>query len=316
MSKKVLIIDEVHELLINGLALRGFEVLYQPKASRNDLLHLIVDADGLVVRTKTQIDREVLELANKLSFIGRAGAGLDNVDLKFALQKGIQVFNAGEANADAVGEHTIGMMLSLFAKINKADKEVRQGVWDRKGNTGLELSGKTIAIIGFGNTGKAVAQKLSGFNVNILAYDKYLTGYGKNLAKEVAMEVIYQEADVVTFHVPLTDETKQLVNMDFMNQFSKPIWLLNLSRGQVIKTEDLIKGIECGKILGAGLDVLENEQLDLLTTQQKDEFNYLINSNRTVLSPHVGGWTNESYYKISEVLLKKIDDLNLNLSVT
>lgn len=316
MAKKVLIIDEVHELLINGLVLRGFEVLYQPKASRNDLLHLIVDADGLIVRTKTSIDREVLERANHLSFIGRAGAGLDNVDEAFALQKNIQVFNAGEANADAVGEHTIGMMLSLFTRINNADKEVRKGIWDRKGNTGVEVSGKTIAIIGFGNTGKAVAQKLNGFNASILAYDKYLIGYGKNLAQEVSMEVIFQKADIVTLHVPLTSETKHMVNADFINSFSKPIWLFNLSRGQVVQTKSLIEGLECGKILGVGLDVLENEQLETLDKQQKDEFNYLINSNRTVLSPHVGGWTNESYYKISEVLLKKIDDLNLNLSVT
>ncbi|TAE91321.1 MAG: phosphoglycerate dehydrogenase, partial [Bacteroidetes bacterium] len=231
MGKKVLIIDEVHELLINGLALRGYEVVYKPEASRSDLLHLVVDAFGLVVRTKTNIDKEVLEKALSLQFIARAGAGLDNVDTDLANNRKIELINAGEANADAVGEHTLGMILTLFAKINKADAEVRRGIWDRKGNTGIEVSGKTVGIIGFGNTGKAVAQKLAGFNVNILAYDKYLAGYGNTLVKEATMEELYLSCDLVSVHVPLTKETVGSVNADFINRFNKPIWFFNLSRG-------------------------------------------------------------------------------------
>ena len=315
MGKKVLIIDEVHELLINGLTLRGYEVVYKPEASRDDLLHLVVDAFGLVVRTKTNIDKEVLEKALSLQFIGRAGAGLDNVDVELANDRGIKLLNAGEANADAVGEHTLGMILSLFAKINKADAEVRRGVWDRKGNTGIEVSGKTVGIIGFGNTGRAVAQKLTGFNVNILAYDKYLTGFGNILVKEATMEELHGACDLVSVHVPLTKETEGLVNANFINRFYKPIWFFNLSRGRVVKMSDLIEGIECGKILGAGLDVLENEQINNLNEQQQKDFNYLINSEKLVITPHIAGWTKESYKKISEVLLQKITDLSIGESV-
>lgn len=315
MNKKVLIIDEVHELLINGLAVLGFEVVYKPQASRIDLLHLVVDAFGLIVRTKTNIDIEVLEKATNLRFIGRAGAGLDNIDVDFASEKKIFLFNAGEANADSVGEHTVGMILSLFAKISKADKEVREGVWDRKGNTGIEVSGKTIGIIGYGNTGKAVAKKLAGFNVNILAYDKYLEEYGDKKVREASMDELYSLADIISMHIPLTNETKDLVNRDFIDKFKKPIWFFNLSRGGVVKTSDLIEGLECGKILGVGLDVLENEKINQLNKQQEMEFNYLINSDKTLLTPHVGGWTVESYQRISEVLLSKINDFSRNEQV-
>jgi D-3-phosphoglycerate dehydrogenase / 2-oxoglutarate reductase len=316
MINKVLIIDEVHELLINGLVARGVKVNYQPKANRNDLLHLIADFEGLIVRTKTIIDKEVFNKATKLCFIGRAGAGLDNIDTTVAKEQGVAVFNAGEANADAVGEHTLAMMLNLFAKINKADSEVRKGIWDRKGNTGVELRGKIIGVVGFGNTGNAVARKLRGFGVNTLVFDKYLSSYSTAYALEASLEQIFNQADVLTLHVPLTSETNHLVNGNFISKFKKSFWLFNLSRGKVVNTNDLINAIEEGKILGAGLDVLENEQLQTLNKEEQIEFNYLINSDKVLLSPHVGGWTNESYYKISEVLLKKIDELILNQSVS
>lgn len=316
MTKKVLIIDDVHQILTNGLAEIGFEVNYLPKANRNDLLQLIPQAIGLIVRTKTQIDAEIIGKAENLKFIGRAGAGLDNIDEEAASAAGINVFNAGEANADAVGEHTLAMLLSLFTKLNKADKEVREGVWDREGNRGIELSGKTVGIIGYGNTGKAVAKKLSGFNVQVLAYDKYLKNYSDQFAREASMEEISRVADVLTLHVPLTSETRQMVNANFIRSFAKPIYLLNLCRGEVVKTIDLIALLEEGKVKGAALDVLENEKLNTMNDKELTWFNYIANSDRTVLSPHVAGWTKESYEKISSVLLKKIKDINLNESVS
>lgn len=315
-GKQVLIIDDVHEMLIDGLKQIGYEVIYLPDATRIDLLHHITTAIGLVVRTKTQIDAEVINKGYNLKFIARAGAGLDNIDEAAAQAKNIIVFNAGEANADAVGEHTLGMMLSLFAKISKANNEVRTGLWDREGNRGEELAGKTIAIIGFGNTGKAVAKKLSGFDVHVLTYDKYLKNYGNQYAKQATMEDIFEQADVLTLHIPLTQETKAMVNSDYLQKFSKPIWLFNMCRGEVVVTKDVIELMELQKIKGAGFDVLENEKLNNMSEEEKIWFSYIAASDKTVLSPHVAGWTKESYFKISAVLLKKIKDINLTESVS
>jgi len=315
-GKQVLIIDDVHEMLIDGLKQIGYEVIYLPDATRIDLLHHITTAIGLVVRTKTQIDAEVINKGNNLKFIARAGAGLDNIDEAAAQAKNIIVFNAGEANADAVGEHTLGMMLSLFAKISKANNEVRTGLWDREGNRGEELAGKTIAIIGFGNTGKAVAKKLSGFDVHVLTYDKYLKNYGNQYAKQATMDEIFEQADVLTLHIPLTQETKAMVNSDYLQKFSKPIWLFNMCRGEVVVTKDVIELMELQKIKGAGFDVLENEKLNNMSEEEKIWFSYIAASDKTVLSPHVAGWTKESYFKISAVLLKKIKDINLTESVS
>lgn len=313
---RVLIIDDVHELLVDGLKQLGYEVWYKPSATRAELIQDIKFVTGLVVRTKTTIDAEVLSAAPNLKFIGRAGAGLDNIDEAFAEQKHIHVFNAGEANSDAVGEHTIGMMLSLFSKINKGDAEVRKKIWDRNGNRGIELTGRTVGIIGYGNTGKAVAKKLSGFGVNVLAYDKYLQNYSDRWAIQASMEEIFEQAELLTLHVPLTSETKQLVNQSYINKFSHNIWLFNLSRGGVVKTDDLPDLMERGKLLGVGLDVLENENIEKMNTEEKKWFTYIAGSDRTVITPHVAGWTLESYRKISEVLLKKIQDLKLNISVS
>lgn len=309
MSKKVLIIDDVHELLPAGLQELGYEVTYLPQAGRSDLLHLISQYHGLVVRTKTSIDSEVINNGVLLEFIARAGSGMDNVDVDLAVSRGIACFNAGEANADAVGEHTMGMILSVFHKIAKGDAEVRSSHWDRQGNTGEELNGKTVAVIGYGNTGKAVAKKLSGFGVKVLAYDKYLDHYSDAYAQQSNMDEIFGEADLVTFHIPLTDETIGLVNVDYINKFSKNIWLFNLSRGKVIDTEAVVKALQNGKIKGCGLDVLENENPAKLQPQEKAWFEFLIQSNKTVLTPHVAGWSVQSYRKISTFLLQKIKEL-------
>lgn len=313
---KILIIDDVHPVLMEGLAREGFEVIYRPEGTRSDLLQLIPGMTGLVVRTKTPIDKEVIMAAPNLKFVARAGAGTDNVDEEAAALNHVAVFNAGEANSDAVGEHTLAMILSVFARLNKADAEVRLGVWDREGNRGEELSGKTVGIVGFGNTGKAVARKLAGFDVKVLAYDKYLVNYGNAYATEAQMKEIFEQADVVSFHIPLTLETRGMVNADYLGMFKKDIRLFNMCRGEIIVTKDLVQYMKNGKVLGVGLDVLENEKLNTMTNEEKQWFAYITGDSRTVLSPHVAGWTSESYYKISAVLLKKINELNLNGSVS
>ncbi len=307
---KILIIDEVHDELVNGLKAINHEVAYKPLITREELIKEIHQYEGVVVRTKTAIDKDVLSHAVKLKFIGRAGAGLDNVDTEYCRTQGILFFNAGEANADAVGEQTLGMLLSLVANIAKSNREVRKMIWDRRGNTGVELSEKTVGIIGYGNTGKAVAKRLSGFNVKVLVYDKYLTQYSDEYAIESTMEGLYQHADVVSLHVPLTDETRYMISERTIGKFQKSFFLMNLSRGGVVSTKDVVKALREGKILGAGLDVLENEKLDTMNNEQLNDFNFLAQSENVVLTPHIGGWTHESYYKIAKVLLQKIKELD------
>jgi D-3-phosphoglycerate dehydrogenase len=309
---RVLIIDDVHERLIEGLKELGLAVDYVPDFSPNQVIEHIHQYQGLVVRTKMEINQNVLSQATSLKFIARAGAGLDNIDTDYCDSQGILYFNAGEANADAVGEQTIAMLLSLATRLQKADKEVRAFIWDREGNRGWELKGKTVGIIGFGNTGKSVAQKLSGFGVKVLAYDKYLDAYGNQYAVESSIIEIQAQADIVTFHVPLTSETKHMVNDDWIKQCSKNIVLLNLSRGKVVDTMAVVRQIKEGKINAAACDVLENEKLHTLTTAEKEVFDYLVKSDKVVLSPHIGGWTLESYEKISTVLLQKIKQLTLS----
>lgn len=307
----VFIIDEVHPLLIDSLRAKGWVVEYQPNCTRAQVMEWIGGYDGLIVRTKTQVDANVLLHAVKLKWIGRAGAGLDNIDLDYCAEKNIVCFNAGVANADAVGEHTLAMLLSLSTKLQKADKEVRNQIWNRKDNTGWELKGKTIGIIGYGNTGMAVAKKLSGFDVNVLAFDKYKTDFSDGFAKESTMQALFSLCDIVSLHVPLTAETNGLVTKDWIQAFEKPIVLLNLARGGIVNLPDLCASLHSGKVVGAGLDVLENENLQSMTEVQQFHFNQLIALPQVVLSPHVGGWTNESYRKISEVLLQKINQLPL-----
>jgi len=311
---KVLIIDEVHEKLTKGLLQLGIEVDYFPEISPHAVMQVIGDYNGLVVRTKMDINQHVLSLAGKLKFVARAGSGLDNIDTSFCNKMGIGYFNAGEANADAVGEHTIAMLLSLFTKLQKANNEVKDKIWDRKGNIGWELKGKTIGIIGFGNTGKAVAKKLSGFEVNVLAYDKYLINYGNQFATQASLEQIQATADIISFHVPLTDETCWMVNENWILQNKKPIVLLNLSRGKVVKLNDAIKALQNNKLKAAAFDVLEDENVNLWDNRQNETFEKLSKMENVILSPHIAGWTIESFEKISLVLLQKIKELTFSLN--
>lgn len=302
----VLIVDPVHEILTEGLVQKGFSVLYLPDAERSDILKHLPGATILVVRTKTIIDEDLLSHAHQLRMIARAGAGLDNIDLEAANSRGIVCVNAGEANADAVGEHALGLLLMVTHHLSRAHQEVQQGVWKREANRGTELKGKTIAIIGYGNTGKAFARKLSGMEMKVMVYDKYLEGYGSETVMESNWEEIADHADILSFHVPLTTETRNYFNEELLNRFRKPLLLLNLSRGEVVDADAVVNGLKAGKLKGAGLDVLENERLSSLTSDQQQRFQFLVNHPNVVLTPHIGGWTHESYKKISEVLLGKL----------
>ncbi len=306
ITPSILIADEMHPSLFTMLTDAGFSYDYQPAITRADLLTVIGPYEGLIIRSKTTVDAELLGHAPNLTFIGRAGAGLDLIDLAETEKRGIRVFHAGEGNRDAVAEHAVGMLLVLLTNMGKADREVRQGIWDREGNRGYELGSMTVGLIGYGNNGQATARRLSGFGCRVLAYDKYRTNYGDAFAEEATMVRIMAEADILSLHVPLTDLTRMLINDAFVAQMRKSFYLLNVSRGEVVSLSAVVRGLESGKIRGAGLDVLENEKLAKLTPDQQTAFDYLRQSDRTVLTPHIAGWTHESYVRINEVLVRQM----------
>jgi D-3-phosphoglycerate dehydrogenase len=309
LKKNILIVDDLHPIFIEQAEALGYVCNYQPSYKLDDALKVIADYEGLVIRSKFQVDKAVLDAATSLRFICRGGAGMDNIDEAYAKQKNIILINAPEGNMDAVGEHAVGMLLCLMNNINRADTEVRNGIWNREGNRGHELKGRTVGIIGYGFMGSSFARKLSGFGVDVIAYDKYKTGFSDRYAREVSMEEIVRQSDVVSLHVPLTGETKYLFNDEFLFHFRKPVFLMNTSRGKVVKTQTVLNGIKNGKILGACLDVLEVEKFPGLGEQEW--FEELRQSGKVILTPHVAGWTFESYRKISEVMAEKLKDLEL-----
>lgn len=302
----ILIADEMHPSLFAMLDQAGFLYDYQPKLTRAGLLEKIAPFDGLIIRSKTTVDEEVFAHAPRLTFIGRAGAGLDLIDLDAAERRAIQVFHAGAGNRDAVAEHVVGMLLGLLANILKADREVRQGIWDREGNRGYELGSLTVGLIGYGNNGSATARRLSGFGCRVVAYDKYLTNYGDSFADAVTLDQLMAEADVISLHVPLTDDTRLMINDAFIERVAKPFYLINIARGEITSLAALVRGLTSGKVRGACLDVLENEKVAKLTPDQQASFDYLCQSDRVVLTPHIAGWTHESYVRINEVLVRQL----------
>ena len=313
MGRKIIIADEMHPSIIPDLKKAGFEVDYLPKISREDLKEGIHPYNGIIIRSKTNLDREMLDLALNLDFIARAGAGTDKIDDSYCDEKGIVILNAPEGNRDALAEHAIGILLTLLNKIHISDKQIRRMIWDRVGNRGTEIKDKVVGIIGYGNMGSAFAQRLSGFECKVLAYDKYKKGYSYQYAIESGMDQLYEEVDILSLHVPLTDETMGLYNFDFFNNFEKDIYLVNTARGPILPLTDLIRLLDDGKILGAALDVLEKEKLAKLNMEEKDRFNNLIDRNNVVFTPHVGGWSFESYKRINDTLVQKIVSLyNLN----
>ncbi len=306
MKSNCLIIDDMYPSIIKILEDLGIETDYEPTISREEILEKINKYDGVIVRSKIKLDKEFLTKATKLKYIARAGAGKDNIDLETAESMGIAILNAPEGNRDAVAEHVIGLLLNLLNKISSSDKEIRNGIWKREDNRGVELGSQTVGIIGFGNTGREVAKRLTSFGCKVLAYDIRGIKYSELGVTISSLETIFQDADIVSLHIPLDDHNRNLVNKEFFSKFSKPIWLINTARGEIVNTADLLDKIKSGKVLGAGLDVLENEKLNSLSPTQKKDFDELTSLPNILLTPHVAGWTFDSYRKISEVLGRKI----------
>ncbi len=298
--------DQMHESILGLLGKYGFEVTYAPKITREEIVEQIASFEGIIIRSKTPLDRTLLEQATRLQFIARAGAGLDQLDLDYLEERGVALFHAAKGNRDAVAEHAIGGLLALFNHLNQADTQVKKGIWDREGNRGVELKGKTVGIFGFGNMGKAFSKRLKGFGVNVLAYDKYKKDFGKKRVQEVTWETLKKEADVLSIHVPLTPETRDFFTLEELKSFSKPIWLINTARGEVIRMETLNQALDLGILKGAVLDVLENEKFDRFSPDQKYQFELLAKRENVLFTPHVAGWSIESYQRINEVLVKQI----------
>jgi len=311
---KILFIDSNHPSLHQTLEKTGHVCHLQYDWTKEEIIQNIHSYDGIIIRSKIKITKDILDKATNLKFIARAGAGMENIDVAYAESKGIKCIHAPEGNRDAVGEHALAMLLALFNNVLRADKEVREGKWLREENRGVELMGKTVGIIGYGNMGSAFAERLKGFGVNLLVYDKYKTNFGNECIQESSLERIVDEADIVSLHVPLTAETERMVNDTFINSFRNNIYIINTARGKCLNTDDLVMNLKSGKVLGACLDVLEYEMTSFETldvTMLPAAFQYLTQSDKVILSPHIAGWTIESHRKIAMALVEKILQLNL-----
>jgi D-3-phosphoglycerate dehydrogenase len=306
---KILHLDSNHPLLLNQLNDLGYTNHEDYTASKTEIEAKISEYDGIIIRSRFTIDKQFLDATNNLKFIGRVGAGLENIDCVYAEQKGIHLIAAPEGNRNAVGEHTLGILLSLFNNLNKADREVRKGKWLREANRGLELDGKTVGLIGYGNMGKAFAKKLCGFDVDVLCYD-IKPNVGDENAKQVSLKVLQENADVLSLHTPQTPLTINMVNSEFISGFKKSFWFINTARGKSVVTNALVEALKSGKIQGAGLDVLEYEKAsfeNLFSSDHMPEaFQYLIEAENVLLTPHVAGWTIESNINLSQTIINKI----------
>jgi len=304
---KILFADTAHPHLKGSLELSGFICDDLIESDLEKIKVIIKAYDGVVIRSKFKFDKEMLNATANLRFIARVGAGMENIDVAYAESKGIKCLHAPEGNRNAVAEQALGMLLNLMNNIRKADEEVRRGEWIREGNRGVELEGKTVGLIGFGNTGSSMARKLSGFDVKILAHDPYLSVIENPQVELVSMDEIHQSCDVVSLHVPLTEETRYMVNKSWLSSFKKPIWLINTARGKCLNTLDLLDAIDAGKVLGAGLDVLEFESLSFENLDASPELITRLRQHpKLLLTPHIAGWTHESNIKLADVLYTKI----------
>lgn len=309
---KILHLDTNHPLLIEQLEALGFESVLDTQSDKKTIESLLRPYEGIVLRSRMPIDASFLDAAPNLRFIGRVGAGMENIDVAYAQKKGVTLLNAPEGNRNAVGEHALGMLLCLFNKLHTADREVRKGLWKREAHRGIELDGKTVGIIGYGNTGKAFAKKLSGFDVEVFYVD-ILDGMGDAYAKQVSLNTLQQKADVVSLHIPQTPQTSKMVNKQWLSAFSKPIWFINTARGKSVVTQDLVDALKSGQVLGAALDVLEYEAASFENIFKEDHlpeaFQYLVKAENVLLSPHVAGWTEESIIKLAQTIVDKIKKL-------
>ena len=309
-SKKILIADDMHGCIISLMEENGFEPVYSPLITREEILAIIDGFIGLVIRSKTSVDRELIDAGKQLKFVARAGAGMDKVDYEYLKSKGIEVINAPEGNRDALGEHAIGMLLSLLHKIPYGNSGVGNGKWDREGNRGIELKGKIVGVYGVGNMGMSFAKKLSGFECEVIGYDKYKKGLDQTYIKQVDLQEFMDKTEILSIHIPLHEETKYLFDSDYLRKFPNLKVLINTSRGEVLRTKDLVGLMEDESIYGACLDVLENEKITHYSKEEKALLNKLTGLPNVIITPHVGGWTFESYERISEVIAEKIISFN------
>jgi D-3-phosphoglycerate dehydrogenase len=306
-----LIVDEMHPSIVPMLKDAGIIPDFRPVISKEEIHKIIGDYEGLIVRSKLPINKELMDKAINLKFIARAGAGMDMIDVAEANKRNIQLFNAPEGNRDALAEHCMALILSLMNRVLIADREVRNKIWDREGNRGHELKNKTISIIGYGYMGKAFAERLKAFGCEILGYDKHLKNFSDGLIKEADMQEVFAKSDIVSFHIPLNSDTKGSINEKYLNSFKKNIWIINSARGEILSLKDLNKLLKSGKVRGAGLDVLENEKLSQLSEEQRNVFDELAKSDKIIFTPHIAGWSNESYVRINEILVEKIKNAGI-----
>lgn len=305
---RILYADSNHPVLHETLLSAGFACdLYWDKPVE-ELLRILPQYEGLVIRSKFKITKELLDKCPLLKCIGRVGAGMENIDTAYAAEKKVICVSAPEGNRDAVGEHTLGMLLMLINNLKKADNEVRNNIWLRAENRGYEITGKTVGIIGYGQMGSSFATKLKGFDCKLLVYDKYKKGFGDAHVEESEMKKLFEESDIISIHVPLTSETEYLINADFIQKLKKPVYIINTSRGKCLKTDDLVAGLKSGKVRGACLDVLEYESVSFekADLSNNEALNYLFASDKVNLSPHIAGWTHESNYKMSRIVAEKM----------
>ncbi len=306
---RIAILDTVHPIIAEYLKAEGHQIDFHYETTRRDFLAIIENYEGIILRSRIKMDKDLLQQAQNLKFIGRPGAGLENIDLEYCEQKGIKVFRSPEGNMDAVGEHILGMLFSLFKNINKSALEVKEGKWLREENRGVELKKKTVGIIGYGYMGSTLAKKLQGLEVKVIAYDKYKTGFSTNYVEEVSLERLFKETDILSLHTPLTPETHHLINEEFINRFAKDIYIINTARGKSLVTKDLVQALKTKKVKGACLDVLEYESSSfefLDKNTMPEPLKYLLKQNNVIITPHIAGWTHEAKYKMGEILVNKI----------
>lgn len=309
MKKRILFLDSNHPVMIETLRANGFECDEDYTSSKEEVMQKLHNYHGVVIRSRFKLDKVFLDAGTHLRCIGRAGAGMENIDVEYAASKGITCVHAPEGNRVAVGEHALGMLLSLMNNFRKSDNETRNGIWKREENRGTELTGKTVGIIGYGNMGSAFAKVLAGFDVKVLAYDKFKSGFTNDYVKESSLEDILDNADVLSMHVPLTADTLMMVNDAFLNAFRKPIWFINTSRGKVVQTSAVADALESGKIKGAALDVLEYESVSfehLDADELPEPFQRLRKMDNVIITPHIAGWTHESHVKIGKLIAEKM----------
>ena len=314
-QQNVLIVNKMHRSICSLLLEIGWKADYRPDIEREEILDILPNYQGLIIRSKTFVDQELIEKGSNLKFVGRAGAGLDRIDISALEKRNIDLIKAPEGNRGALGEHAIGMLLSLLANIDKGTVEVKSGKWDREGNRGIELSGKTVGIYGYGYMGSSFAEKLSGFGCRVIAFDKFKEEFGERHIQEVSLEHFEQETEILSIHVPLTSETRGYFTADYLRSYKNLKFIVNTARGEVLPLKGVLELLEEGTLLGAGLDVLENEKLDTLAVEEKEVFEALAQRPNVIMTPHVGGWTNESYVRINEVIVNKMIEKGLSKNV-